>query len=169
MSKTEIATFVSELLAAAAIVVSAGAYCWDYFYASNKVSVSLSTVSSTSSDMSLLISNTGQIDIAIKRIFITVPDYKDINNEVVIEKGGIFLPKQSSILLKSQKSNLSSSVRYEKKSSEPSVYNIQTATTDCLVNVEIVASSEKSTTTPSTKMECIAASVVDWEQMVLSK
>lgn len=160
--KTEMITACSEALAALTIIISGGTFVADKLYYSKQVDVSASLVASSTKNLSLLMSNDGQIDVAIKQVTIEVPGY-GVTNAVELETGGELLPKNSSKLLKSQPSFLNSSViadEREKNSNLPSI-----SKTNCDIKIRYVVAKDNSIKEIPLNLKCYAASFVDPEEL----
>ncbi|ADU71698.1 hypothetical protein [Pantoea sp. At-9b] len=151
-------TLVSEFLAAAAIFFSGMAFLADKFYFSKQIDVGASIVSSSPKNLSLLISNHGQVDVAIKRVRIHVPGY-EVNNMAEIDEGGKLLIKNTSILLPSGPSFLNSSVVAD--DNDPAINHSIMSTTNCVISVEYIAAGEKKADILSLNTQCYAASLID--------
>lgn len=151
-------TLASEFLAAAAIFFSGVAFLADKLYYSKQIYVDASIVSSSPKNLSLLISNNGQVDVAIKRVSIKVPGY-EINNMANIGESDKLLKKESSILLKSGPSFLSSSVVAD--DDDPAIDHKIIATTNCVITVEYIGAGARKSETLSLNTQCYAASMVD--------
>ena len=154
-------TLVSEFLAAAAIVASAMTFVLDKLVWSKEVEVTASLVNSSMKNISLLLSNNGEIDVAIKNVTISVPN-NAINNLVAIDKDGELLPKKSSKLLKSDSSRLNSSVivdETKKKEVVPTGY------VDCDVNINYIAAGDKVARNITLHQHCYAYTAIDMKEL----
>lgn len=154
-------TFISEFLAAAAIVASALTFVLDKLVWSKQVDVTASLVSSGTKSISLLLSNNGEVDIAIKDITINI--FGDgITNLVAIEKGGELLSKKSSRLLKSAPSRLNSSVIVDE--SNPKKV-IPTGNVKCNVNIKYIAAGDTFARNITLHQQCYAYTAIDPEEL----
>lgn len=160
--KTEIITACSEALAALTILISGGTFVADKLYFSKQVDVSASLVASSAKYLSLLLSNNGQIDVAIKQVTIEVPGY-GVTNAVELENGGELLLKNSSKLLKSHPSFLNSSVIADEREKNPNLPLI--SKTNCDIKIRYVVAEDNSIKEIPLKLKCYAASFVDPEEL----
>lgn len=154
-------TLVSELLAAAAIVASAMTFVLDKLVWSKQVEVTASIVSSGMKNISLLLSNNGEVDVAIKDVTISIPGYA-IKNLVEIEKGGELLLKKSSKLLKSEPSKLNSSVVID--NSNPKEV-IPTDYVNCDLNINYISAGDRITRNIVLHQQCYAYTLVDLDEL----
>ena len=153
-------TFISELLAAAAIVASATTFVLDKLVWSKQVDITASLVNSGPKSLSILMSNNGQIDVAIRKITVDVLGH-GIKNLVKLDDGGEILPKYSSKLLSSTSSFLSDSVIVDPD------YNLkktdQSEMLDCVVNVSYISAGDDASRNIPIKTKCYPYCVVDPE------
>lgn len=155
-------TFVSELLAALAILASAGTFIADKVYFSKQVEVRASLVTSDTKNLSLLMSNNGQVDVAIKQVSIESPGY-GFTNPVKLATGGELLPRNTSKLLKSTPSFLNSSVIADAKDKNSKLSSIET--TDCNVKIRYVSANDEPSGEILLRLKCYAASIVEPEEL----
>ncbi|MFY1040077.1 hypothetical protein ACOMYX_16270 [Pantoea agglomerans] len=155
-------TFISELLAAAAIVASATTFVLDKLVWSKQVDITASLVNSGPKSLSILMSNNGQIDVAIRKITVDVLGH-GIKNLVKLDAGGEILPKNSSKLLSSTSSSLSDSVI-----ADPD-YNVkkmgQSDMLDCVVNINYISAGDDVSRNIPIKTKCYPYCVVDPEDI----
>ncbi|MEK9538020.1 hypothetical protein MI048_07515 [Pantoea agglomerans] len=156
----------SEFLAALAILASGVTFVVDKFWLSKQVDVSASFVTSGTKNLSLLMSNDGQIDVAIKKITIEVPGY-GFSNPVELELGGELLPKNSSKLLKSNPSFLNSTVIADEINDSPNLSIIDT--TDCTIKIIYIAARDDNPKEIPLKLKCYAISVADQSNLSRNK
>ncbi|WP_418162842.1 hypothetical protein [Pantoea vagans] len=155
-------TFISELLAAAAIVASATTFMLDKLVWSKQVDITASLVNSGPKTLSILMSNNGQIDVAIRKVTVDVLG-NGIKNLVNLDAGGEMLPKNSSKLLSSTSSSLSSSVivdpddLFEKKIASDMV--------NCVVNIKYISAGDVFSKDIRIKAKCYPYCVVDPEEV----
>ncbi|MGX9361784.1 hypothetical protein C7420_101834 [Pantoea ananatis] len=154
-------TLISEFLAAAAIVASAITFVMDKLVWSKKVEVTASLVTSGMKSISLLLSNNGEVDVAIKDVKIIIPN-NGINNLVVIDKGGELLSKKSSKLLKSAPSRLNSSIIVD-YSNKKEV--IPTGYVNCDINVNYIVAGDKNSHNIVLHQHCYAYTAIDLEAL----
>lgn len=155
-------TCVSEVLAASAILASAVTFVADKWHYSKQVYVSASVVTSSPRNLSLLVSNDGQIDVAIKQVTIEVPGY-GFTNPVNLAIGGELLQRNTSKLLKSVPSSLNSSVIADAEDKDSKLSSIEK--TDCNVKIRYVSANDEQSGVIPLKLKCYAASIVDPEEL----
>lgn len=153
-------TFISELLAAAAIVVSATTFVLDKLVWSKQVDITASLVNSGPKNLSILMSNNGQIDVAIRKITVDVLGY-GIKNLVKLDAGGEMLPKNSSKLLSSTSSSLSNSVIVEPDDNVRGM--VLAEMLDCIVNVNYISAGEDISKNIPIKTKCYPYCMADPE------
>ncbi|YCH28985.1 hypothetical protein M1D48_12300 [Erwinia sp. D4-22] len=159
---TDGVTCVSEALAALAILASAGTFIADKVYFSKQVDVRASLVTSDTKNLSLLMSNNGQIDVAIKQVSIEIPGY-GFTNPVKLAIGGELLPRNTSKLLKSVPSFLNSSVIADTEDKNSKLSSVET--TDCNVKIRYVAANDEQSGEIPLQLKCYAASIVEPEEL----
>ncbi|MEN4658726.1 hypothetical protein ABEI33_15010 [Pantoea agglomerans] len=153
-------TFISELLAAAAIVASATTFVLDKLVWSKQVDITASLVNSGPKNLSILMSNNGQIDVAIRKITVDVLGY-GIKNLVKLDAGGEILPKNSSKLLSSTSSSLSSSVIIDPDDNGRKM--VPSDLLDCIVNINYISAGNDISKNIPIKTKCYPYCVVDPE------
>ncbi|AVV37330.1 hypothetical protein [Pantoea vagans] len=155
-------TFISELLAAAAIVASATTFVLDKLVWSKQVDITASLVNSGPKSLSILMSNNGQVDVAIRKVTIDVLG-NSIKNLVKLDAGGEILTKNSSKLINSTSSSLSSSVIVGPDDN----VKIMGASDmlDCVVNINYIAAGDDVSRSIPIKAKCYPYCVVDPEDV----
>jgi hypothetical protein len=153
-----IITIFSEAIAAVGILAAGASFTYDS-WSGRHISVSGAVISSTPSHISLLITNNGGVDIAIKRVNL-VSDV-NIKNQVKVNGGGLLLEKGKSLILPSSPSRLNSTVQYVEPEVEERLVT-RTLRTPCQAVVEFVVAGEENKTA-SIDFVCYAATIISAE------
>jgi len=156
----EAVTIYAELLSALSIVAAAGTFLYQS-WASTRVSIDAAIVESTPTIMSILVTNSGGVDAAIRRIAVSAEGIQE-PNIVKLPPGGVLLEKGKSFLVIPNRSRLSSTVKSDYLSDRKGSSTSDFSMTDCTADIELVDADGK-THKRSIGFKCAAACVVDLE------
>ncbi|WP_248914374.1 hypothetical protein [Pseudomonas moorei] len=153
--RPQIITYCSEALAALGIVAAGATFVYDSWQA-RKVSLGGAVIYSTPSHMSLLVSNSGGVDLVIKRVQLTSGAYA--KSHVQINRNGLLVERGKSKILTSEDSQLNSTVQYVEPDEVDSDFTRST-TTPCQAVIEYVVAGEESKTA-TIDFICYAATLI---------
>jgi len=153
-------TVFSEALAAVGIVAAGASFTYDS-WKGREVSLEGAVISSTPSHISLLITNSGGVDAAIRKVSL-VSDL-DIKNQVRIKGDGLLVEKGKSQILSSEPSRLNTTVQFEDQAAENNWVS-RAASTPCQAVIEFVIAGEGSKTA-TVDFVCYAATIISDESL----
>jgi len=148
-------TALSELLAALAIVASAATFMLQSLYWSKQVELTAGLVNSTPSMVSILITNSGGVDVAIKRILLRSIGVKDVDI-LRKEMGGKLLEKGKSNLETFDKKLLRGIAVQDNYLNKPDQPPALVTLTSCSMVIEMIDANGK-LYTKTINFKCIAA------------
>lgn len=152
-----------DLLTCLSIIGAGTLFIFDS-YRSRVTEVDVALIKGTQNFMSLLISNTGGVDVAIKEARVLVPEF-DIDNKINIDRLGTLIKRGDSKIIKSSNSRLNESVVYDKLSNDLQPFEIKglttkISTTPCIIKLTLVNSKGRLIQKEVTA-ECVAACYPD--------
>ena len=147
-------TPISEAMTALGVMVGAIMFVWQW-HSSKQVELSAVLVNSTPSTISILITNSGGVDVAIKKILVKASGVNDVDildkvsGEKLIEKG------KSTLKEFDKKRLLGVAVQDDYLDKPGESHDQSVGTTDCSILVEMVDAEGKSHS-KEIKFKCIA-------------
>lgn len=155
--------FYVDLLTCISIICAGTLFIYDS-YRSRVTEVDVALIKGTQNFMSLLISNTGGVDVAIKEARVLVPEF-EIDNKINIDRLGTLIKHGDSKIIKSSNSRLNESVVYDKSSNDRQPFEIEglvkkISTTPCTIKLTLVDSNGESLQ-KEVAAECVAACYPD--------
>lgn len=158
-----IVTFTSELLAALVIMASGLTYMVDKFYLSERVLVDVVPIISNKDQASFLLYNNSQFDVVIKSAALKTREL-DLKREMEVQRSGLLLKKNSSLILNSIASS-QGTILFNEETGEP--FNFDTmfdlGSNKCFVEVKVIAPNVNMKTITSDDFDCGAVIYLDWK------
>lgn len=150
-------TFVSEVLASAAIIASAATYVYQTLYKPHTLDVQIQVASSTARVLSFLVTNDGGRDVVITSGLVKSSiGHGAISTKLLIKEEGELVKKGETLLLSPAPSNLSGTVHASTKGGR----GISTSTNDCSAEIDFV-DSKGDHQVKEVKFKCHAATFLD--------
>ncbi len=152
----DLATTISDALTALGVVAGAIMFIWQW-HSSNQAKLNVTLVNSTPFTVSVLITNSGGVDAAVKRISVKSGGI-NANDFLDIKSGGKLLEKGKSTLETFDKSLLGIAVQKDYLDKPGQTQNQSVGTTDCAILIEMIDADGK-IHSKEVKFECIAGCV----------
>ena len=144
---------IAEGLGALAILAAAGTYVFRAF-APDRIEISASVLASRSNGLSLFITNSGGVDLALKQASIYIAGL-DRDELIRLTEGELLVPHGTSKIVVSGVTDLSSAVAYD-----PAVDDaLRTSVSKCTITLRFASANGKPVPPTKVPLDCIRASV----------